>query len=169
MVAIAKTIRRLENIADSKDDSDIDNKSTAKQQQINTNKNVKKEKNIIYSQDELDILNFWNKNAPINHKQTLNMQKEIKRALKKYSKEKILTSIKRYIGIYESDYKYDNIWRLDKFLKQSNGIPNYFDDGQVYLNFAKWWKDNKKQDDKPKLSDTERERIRKKLEKEGGL
>ena len=73
-----------------------------------------------YSQDELDILSFWNTQNVVQHKQNKKgLQKEIQKSLKKYSKEKILKAIKRYSCIYhDKKYFYNHVWTLDKFLKQ---------------------------------------------------
>lgn len=92
-------------------------------------------KKNTYSQDELEILEFWNSKGIINHNQTEEMQKHIHNAIKKYGKESIIASISNYATVYHDNYFYNHIWRLDKFLKQANGISNFSEDGQTWLNY----------------------------------
>ena len=66
------------------------------------------------------------------------MEKEITKAIKKYSKEDIVTAINNYSTCYhDQDFYYSHVWRLDKFLKQGNGLPDFLEDGQVWLNYNK--------------------------------
>lgn len=112
----------------------IDNKSTTNRQQIDTNKNdknVKNEKNNIYS-----ILKFWNEKKITVHEGKDDMLNQISIGIKKFGIEKIELAINRYKQILDDkNFNYDYIWRLDKFLKQSNGVPNYLDDGQIWINY----------------------------------
>lgn len=85
---------------------------------------------------EKDILNHWNDKGIVKHNFTDVMLKHIKAVTKKYSKEDIIKAIDNYYTVYsDKHYYYKHIWRLDKFLKQANGLPNFLEDGQVWLNY----------------------------------
>lgn len=103
-------------------------------QEINT---IKKEVNkITYSPDQLEILELWNAQDIVKHGQTAEIQKSIKNALKKHGKDAVVTSIINYARIlHDQKYFYNHIFRLDKFLKQSNGLQNFLEDGQAWINY----------------------------------
>jgi len=84
------------------------------------------------------ILSFWNSKEIVKHKETKDLLDRIKAAVKKYGKDNILKAIEYYSLIYkDKKYFYDNIWRLDNFLKQRNGVSSFLDDGQVWMNYVK--------------------------------
>ncbi|KAB3533845.1 replication protein [Alkaliphilus pronyensis] len=89
-----------------------------------------------YKEKDIFILNYWNDKGIVKHSLTDAMVKHIKAALKKHSKEEIIKAIDNYKVVYsDKNYYYNHIWRLDKFLKQANGLPNFLEDGQVWLNY----------------------------------
>lgn len=91
-----------------------------------------KDKNNKYTY----ILNFWNSKNIIKHKLTDNLIEEIKKAYKKYGKDKIIKAIENYSIIHsDEDYFYTHIWRLDKFLKQKNGLPEFLEKGSAWINY----------------------------------
>lgn len=115
------------------------NKVTTKEQQSNTDKNVKKYKNdkkYIYTPEELEILSFWNEKKIIQHSETEIIQKEITKALKKPGREIVLKAIQNYATLlHDEEFFYSHMFALDKFLKQKNGMPEFMDDGQAWINY----------------------------------
>lgn len=109
---------------------EIDNDSIGKIDNQERNKENLKEKYIY-------ILDYWNLKGIVKHSSTDLMLKQIQKALKKYRKEDILKAIDNYAAIYfDKNYYYSHIWRLDKFLRQSNGLSDFLEDGQVWLNYS---------------------------------
>ncbi|MFT9495850.1 replication protein [Anaerosolibacter sp.] len=97
-------------------------------QERNNKKNIKE----IY----IGILDFWNGKEIVKHKQTSDIVNRIQAAIKKYGEEKVIEAINNYATVYKDEqYFYSHIWRLDKFLKQFNGLPDFLDDGQQWLNY----------------------------------
>ena len=115
----------------------LDNKSTTNEQQLDTNKNDKNVKN----DKNKDILSFWNLKKIIIHKDNKDMLNQIRIGIDKYGKEKIELAINRYKEIKDSSFFYSSIWRLDDFLKQSNGVPAFLDDGKIWVNYQQWLKE----------------------------
>lgn len=105
------------------------------------NKNVKndKKKENTYSSSEQEILDSWNQKGIVVHSATTELQKEIKKALYRFGREKVLEAIEHYSVIHQcsktGEYWYSHKWRLDKFLKQSNGLPDFLEDGQQWINY----------------------------------
>ena len=96
-----------------------------------------KEKKInIYTQDEQEILDLWNSRGIVNHEPTNAMQKEISKALNKFGKENVIVAINNYAKLYkDSNFYYSHRWRLDKFLSQKNGLPDFLEDGQRWIDY----------------------------------
>jgi len=109
----------------------IDNKSTTDRQRIDTNKNDKNDKN----DKNINVLDFWNSKKIVTHQDNKDMINQISIGIKKYGIENIKLAIDRYCEVLKSDFYYKHIWRLDKFLKQSNGVPNFLDDGEIWINY----------------------------------
>lgn len=84
-----------------------------------------------------DIFAHWNTKDIISHKSlTKEIQKEIEKALKKYSP----SDIKRYIDRYEkvlhdTSFFFSYKWTLIEFLKRSNGIPDFTDEGSKWTSY----------------------------------
>lgn len=119
------------------EESESTNQPTSNQQatnkQLTTNKNDKNDKN---EKKYIEVLDYWNKHQIVTHSQTPRMLKEIAKGLKKHSIEDIKKAIDRYATIYkDSNYYYAHKWTLDKFLNQSNGVPNYLDEGMMWVNY----------------------------------
>lgn len=109
---------------------------TGNQLQYNTNilnTNIK-EKNI---EKEQEIFDFWNSLEIIKHKElTDDILKQIKKCLKDYSVEEIKTYISRYNEVIKcKNYFFNTKWTLKEFLKQSNAMPDFKDDGSKWVNF----------------------------------
>ena len=102
---------------------------------INTKKSKKTQKN----QEVQDIFDYWNANGIYIHRElTEPMIKAIKKAIKEYGVDTIKTCISRYSTIvHDRKYKFTYLWRLENFLKQSNALPDFLDDGQKWLNYSK--------------------------------
>jgi hypothetical protein len=97
---------------------------------------VNQSESILYTDIELEVLNFWNTQGIVEHDQTEEMQKSIKNALKKYGKGNIIAGIKNYSTVFhDQNYFYNHIFRLDKFLKQGNALPDFLEQGQQLLNY----------------------------------
>jgi len=107
---------------------------TVDKQSLDTNKKEKKYKK--YSDQVFNLLNYWNEKGIVAHKETDNMLKEIQKGLKKNSFDEIKKAIDRYVTLYrDSNYYYKHKWTLPKFLNQSNGVPNFLDEGIIWLNY----------------------------------
>ena len=96
----------------------------------------KKEKNIrinIYSA----IFEYWNQKGIIKHRNfTKKIESAMEKSLKEYSEDEILEAINRYSKVYfDKDFYYKHTWTLEKFLKQTNGISNYTDEGLIWVNY----------------------------------
>lgn len=101
-----------------------------------TKLNKTKVKEIKYTQNEKEILDYWNKQGITKHEETENMKKEISKALKKHGKEKIIEAITNYAVAYsDTSFYYSHRWRLDKFLTQNNGLPDWVEGGQRYIDY----------------------------------
>jgi len=108
-------------------------------QDLTTNKNDKKDKNIK------NIYLHWNsKNIVVHKKLSDSIQKEIEKALSKYDSEEIMIAIDHYtIMLKNEDYKLCSYaWGLDNFLKRSNGYVMFMDNGEKWLNYQKWQRDS---------------------------
>lgn len=98
--------------------------------------NKKTLKENLYTNVQLEVLEFWNAQNIIIHSQTAELQKSIQNALKKHCKDDIVAAIDHYSTVlHDKDYFYSHIWRLDKFLKQNNGLPDFLDQGQQWINY----------------------------------
>lgn len=131
------TIDKWENyqVIDEDTDSKPNNKSTTNRQQIDTNKNVKNVKND--KEVHIDIFNHWNSKKITVHKTlTKPIEKEIEKAIKKITTEEIKQGIDRYYQAYvDNNFYYSHKWVLVKFLKQSNGINDWLDEGQRWVEY----------------------------------
>ena len=123
-----------EEISDNKPDS----KKTAKRQQKDTNKNDNNDKNDKKYKDTVyNLLNYWNEKGVVKHQETDTTLKAIENGLKKHSYEQIITAIDRYVTILnDTNYYYSHKWTLPKFLNQRNGVPEFLDEGQQWVNYS---------------------------------
>lgn len=84
-----------------------------------------------------EIFTHWNCKDIISHKSlSKEIQKEIEKALKKYSP----ADIKRYIDRYEKVLHDDSFffsykWTLGEFLKRSNGMSDFTDEGSKWTSY----------------------------------
>ena len=106
---------------------------------INKNdKNDKNDKNVkTYSDQVHELLDYWNKQEIVVHKKTDSTLKQIQSGLKKHSFDEIKTAIDRYVIMYrDPNYFYKHKWTLPKFLNQSNGVPDFLDEGIRWVNYT---------------------------------
>lgn len=89
---------------------------------------------------ELSIFNHWNEKDIIKHgKLNANLHKAITGAIKEHGSASILTAIDHYSEALNSDYKLVGYkWGLHDFLKQSNAMPDFFDDGVKWKNYQEF-------------------------------
>lgn len=85
------------------------------------------------------VFDKWNSKANvINHKKISKQIEDLcNKALKAYNLEDILESFDRLDeAVADDKYFYDTKWSLVNFLKQSNGISNWMDEGQQWNNYT---------------------------------
>ncbi|MEG2415912.1 MAG: hypothetical protein RR942_13830 [Romboutsia sp.] len=128
-------------------DLDIINQTVAQTVNQTVNRNSKKElikknykKEIYKASNEViceSIFEHWNSKSGVTHRELKpSMVKEIEKALKKYKSENILElAINNYDEILKSDYYYSYKFTLEKFLKQSNGVSEFLEEGSIYENY----------------------------------
>lgn len=98
----------------------------------------------------LDIFEYWNSLKIIKHKEcNEEIIKAIDKALKKYDIETIKLAINNYNTIFKDKrHYYTHRWALKNFLSQGNGISEFLEDGQQYINYqddlAKYEKEKNK-------------------------
>ncbi|WP_338630438.1 helix-turn-helix domain-containing protein [Clostridium baratii] len=85
--------------------------------------------NNIYS-------HFNSKNIIKSRKLTSKLEKLIQNKLKDYSEKEIIKAIDNYaMVVSDESYYFDTKWNLEKFLKQSNAMPDFLDDGVKWINY----------------------------------
>ena len=86
---------------------------------------------------EKEIFDYWNTKKGVIHSREEGFEKDkIATAIKSRGKDKIIIAIDRLDkAVMDSSYYYSNKWNIYKFLKQSNGISNWLDDGQLWNNY----------------------------------
>lgn len=90
------------------------------------------------------IYELWNNKNIIKHKKTTNnMIEAYKKARKNFTYEEITSAINNYKEVLEGDFYYKHKFTLENFLKQSNGIGKFVDEGEIYINYIDRTKENK--------------------------
>ena len=111
-----------------------------------TQEPIKKEIDRKY----LEIFEYWNSLKIIKHKEcNEEIIKAIDKALKKYDIETIKLAINNYNTVFKDKrHFYSHRWALKNFLSQGNGISEFLEDGQQYINYqdnlAKYEKEKNK-------------------------
>ena len=87
-----------------------------------------------------NIFNYWNTKNIMTHRElTEDMDKAIRKALKKYSEEEIKTYIDRYAEVFhDTTYFWHYKWRIDEFLTRKEGISSFTDEGGKWANYCEW-------------------------------
>jgi hypothetical protein len=85
-----------------------------------------------------DVFDFWNEQDIFQHRSlTEEIQKVILQILKRYSLQEVKLGIERYSKIYhDTNYYFSYKWSLKDFLTRKNGISNFFDDGEKWVNYC---------------------------------
>lgn len=86
---------------------------------------------------EKEIFDYWNtKNIIVHKKLTPLIIKQITKALEEYTIDEIKECIDRYSKVYhDKAYYFNTKWTLAEFLKQSNAISAFTDEGSKWLNY----------------------------------
>lgn len=100
-----------------------------------SNSDIKEEDNKLSK--EQDIFDYWNNKKIIVHqKLTDTIIKQITKSIKEYGIETIKQCIDRYAEVYhDKTYYFDTKWTLTEFLKQSNAMATFTDEGSKWLNY----------------------------------
>ena len=97
----------------------------------------------------INIFNTWNDIDIYNEdKLTMQIANSITIALRKHTKEEIITAIKNYKEIYYSDFYYDYTWSLQTFLTRENALKKFLDQGEIWTRY----KSTKKKPTKEKFN-----------------
>ena len=100
----------------------------------------------------INIFNTWNDIDIYNEdKLTMQIANSITIALRKHTKEEIITAIKNYKEIYYSDFYYDYTWSLQTFLTRQNALKKFTEDGELWTIYKAT--KNKPQKEKFNLAD----------------
>lgn len=84
----------------------------------------------------INIFNTWNDIDIYNEdKLTMQIANSITIALRKHTKEEIITAIKNYKEIYYSDFYYDYTWSLQTFLTRQNALKKFTEDGELWTSY----------------------------------
>ena len=103
----------------------------------NINNNIlsfpESEKDCLYKQ----IFDYWNSKKIVVHKNmTQELIKVLDKTLKLYSKEEVGHAIKHYAEMYhDKSYFFSYKWTLIEFLTRSNGLPEFLDNGNKWVNY----------------------------------
>ena len=107
-------------------------------------KTKKEAKDDSKAQEFERIYELWNNKNIIKHKKTTNnMIEAYKKARKNFTYEEITSAINNYKEVLEGDFYYKHKFTLENFLKQSNGISKFTNDGEIYINYIDRKKENK--------------------------
>lgn len=84
----------------------------------------------------INIFNTWNDIDIYNEdKLTMQIANSITIALRKHTKEEIITAMKNYKEIYYSDFYYDYTWSLQTFLTRQNALKKFTEDGELWTSY----------------------------------
>ena len=146
---ISNTVVTNKNIISNTGDTITSNSiDTGNSNNVDTLKIKDKNTKEIY----INIFKAWN-NTDIYYEEKLTMQivNSITIALRKHTKEEIVTAIKNYKEIYYSDFYYDYTWSLQTFLTRQNALKKFTEDGDIWTSYK--FTKNKPTKEKFNLSD----------------
>lgn len=88
----------------------------------------------------LKIFEHWKSKGFYPQEQlTETKQKAIEKALKSYTDEQIISYIDNYSTVVlDEQYFFSQKWYIEKFLKQSNALPEFTENGERWLNYLDW-------------------------------
>ncbi len=113
----------------------------------NINNNIlsfpESEKDRLYKQ----IFDYWNSKKIVVHKNmTQELIKVLDETLKLYSKEEVGHAIKHYAEMYhDKNYFFKYKWTLIEFLTRSNGLPEFLENGNKWVNYLNRYNNTKQQ------------------------
>ena len=146
---ISNTVVTNKNIISNTGDTITSNSiDTGNSNNVDTLKIKDKNTKEIY----INIFKAWN-NTDIYNEEKLTMQivNSITIALRKHTKEEIVTAMKNYKEIYYSDFYYDYTWSLQAFLTRQNALKKFTEDGDIWTSYKAT--KNKQTKEKFNLSD----------------
>lgn len=122
----------ISNNGDTNENDTSNSTDTGNSNNVDTLKIKDKNTKEIY----INIFKAWN-NTDIYNEEKLTMQivNSITIALRKHTKEEIVTAMKNYKEIYYSDFYYDYTWSLQTFLTRQNALKKFTEDGDVWTNY----------------------------------
>lgn len=84
-----------------------------------------------------EIFDYWNSKNIIKHsKLRPTIKKQIDKVLKEYTKDDVKQFIDRYAQVIkDKNYYFDTKWTLEQFLKQSNAMKDFTDEGSKWVNY----------------------------------
>ena len=130
---ISNTVVTNKNIISNTGDTITSNSiDTGNSNNVDTLKIKDKNTKEIY----INIFKEWN-DTDIYNEDRLTMQivNSITIALRKHTKEEIVTAIKNYKEIYYSDFYYDYTWSLQTFLTRQNALKKFTEDGDIWTSY----------------------------------
>lgn len=84
----------------------------------------------------INIFKAWNDTDIYNEeKLTMQIVNSITIALRKHTKEEIVTAMKNYKETYYSDFYYDYTWSLQNFLTRQNALRKFTEDGDIWTSY----------------------------------
>lgn len=106
----------------------------------NKNNNINNINTVVFGLEEKEIFDFWNSKKIIEHRNLTDDIIKAIRSCKKVNKlttEDIKIAIDRYATMLnDTSYKLCSYrWSLVKFLKQSNAITEFLDNGSKWVNY----------------------------------
>ena len=92
---------------------------------------------IIENIKEKEIFAHWNTKNIICHRElTTAIEKQITKSIKEYGFDNIIEYIDRYSKVYHDEkYYFNTKWTLVEFLKQSNAMATFTNEGSKWLNY----------------------------------
>lgn len=146
---ISNTVVTNKNIISNTGDTITSNSiDTGNSNNVDTLKIKDKNTKEIY----INIFKAWNDTDIYNEeKLTMQIVNSITIALRKHTKEEIVTAMKNYKEIYYSDFYYDYTWSLQTFLTRQNALKKFTEDGDIWTSYK--FTKNKPTKEKFNLSD----------------
>lgn len=129
-VVTSKT--NISNNGDTNENDTSNSIDTGNSNNVDTLKIKDKNTKEIY----INIFNTWNDIDIYNEdKLTMQIANSITIALRKHTKEEIITAMKNYKEIYYSDFYYDYTWSLQTFLTRQNALKKFTEDGELWTSY----------------------------------
>lgn len=119
-----------------------DNRAPNKKKEYKNDNNDKKNKEKTYSVEAKKLFDQWNEQGIVVHRElTVEMGKAIEKALRQYGGNRCGEAIDLYSNAYYNQgFYYSHKWTLMKFLTQKNGIADWMEEGQRYVEYNDYLK-----------------------------